>query len=110
MRLIQIHVSNYLIDECFRQDSVHNAIKISKGLPKDARLRDAKMVDFGRAVALTFQHDSFDEVPEGAAIPVMDCEVQQIPPASKAIDDMTDGQRQSLYIRLHDWYDCRRYK
>ena len=110
MRLKQIHVSNYLIDECFRQDSVHNAIKITKGLPVGTSVRDVQMVDFGRTVALTFQHDSFDDVPEGTVIPIMACEILRSHPVSNHISGMTQAELQSLYEQLHDQYNCRRYK
>ena len=110
MRLKQIHVSCNLITKFFRQDIIHPSIKILKGLPADALLRDAEMGDFGRTVELTFQHDSFDDLPEGASIPVMACEIQNYGPLSQTLSDLTKEDRQSLYEHLHDQYDCRRYK
>lgn len=110
MRLKRIEIAGYLLEECFRQDAIHNGIRIVKGMPANAKLNGVELIDFGRIVALTFQHDSFDDVPEGASIPVMNCEIQHSHPVSNHISGMTQDERQSLYEQLYDQYGCRMYK
>ncbi len=110
MRLKQIHVDYHLVQEFFRQDAIHHGMRITKGIPADARLANVEFLDMGRIAAFTFNHDSFDDLSEGASIPVMDCEVERYAPIPDSLADLTQDDRQRLYIQLHDQYDCRRYK
>ena len=110
MRLKQIQVTYNLVLKFFCQDIIHPSIKVIKGIPKDARLQNVEFLDFGRVAAFTFQHDSFDDLPEGSDPLVIACEIQNYGPLSMNLCDLTQEDRQALYVHLHDQFSCRIYK
>ena len=110
MKLKSIQISKYLIEKCFSIDYELRHAKVIRGIPKGSRLVDIDRADLGRDLLLTFEHDSFDDLPEGTTPPLIVCQITEYAPIPNSLGDLTQEERQSLYEHLHDQYDCRKYK
>ena len=71
MKVKRIELQAHMIVEFFIKYKKERTIRIIKGLPEDARFLRAYYWPATDTYNLIFESDHFEEVPEGAAIPLL---------------------------------------